>query len=182
MSQSIIVTLICTTALGVPIIKLIQLNKQIKKCWPSIKCTALGQLLQPIFGPSNVSMIENSENCMASAFSSMFDSNISATNSNVSTLSTITSSLTDSVNGIRTQIAALQQSLYDSLESIAQQIFNAYGRIAQLVLVITTIVNKVVAIFYRLLLLIQAIYATVGSTWNGPIGGSARYFAGLVGV
>ena len=64
MAQTGITALICSSALSVPIIKLYQLNQSIKKCWPEIKCTPIGLLIQPIFGPSNVTMSENAENSL----------------------------------------------------------------------------------------------------------------------
>jgi hypothetical protein len=180
MAQTTIAALVCTTALAIPIVKLYQLNQSIKDCWPSIKCTPIGLLIQPIFGPSNVSMIENAENCAASSFSSMFGTNISETNSNVSALTGITSSLATSINDIRSTISTMQQSLYTSLESIAIQILNAYSRIGNLVTIIVTIIKKVGDVFYKIILLLQVIFYTVGSVWNGPIGGAARYFGGML--
>lgn len=180
MAQTSITALICSSVLSVPIIKLYQLNQSIKKCWPEIKCTPIGLLIQPIFGPSNVTMSENAQNCAASSFSSMFSSNISGTNSNINSLTSITSTLSNSINDIRTKMTSIQQSLYSSIDSIAIQILNAYSRIANLVTVIITIIKKIGWIFGRIILLIQIIFYTVGSVWNGPIGGTARYFGGML--
>jgi hypothetical protein len=180
MAQTSIAALICSTALAVPIIKLYNLNQNIKECWPSIKCTPIGLLIQPIFGPSNISMSENAQNCAASSFSSMFGTNIAGTNSNITTLTNITSSLTTSIDGIRTKISAMQQSLYSTLNSVAMQILNAYSRIANLVAMVITITKKIGMIFYRVVSLIQIIFYTVGSVWNGPIGGAARYFGSML--
>lgn len=180
MAQSGITALICSSALSVPIIKLYQLNQSIKQCWPEIKCTPIGLLIQPIFGPSNVTMTENAENCAATSFTSMFTSNISGTTSNINSLTSITSSLSDSINDIRIKISSIQQSLYSSIDSIAIQILNAYSRIGNLVTVIITIVKKIGFIFARIITLIQIIFYTVGSVWNGPIGGSARYFGSML--
>lgn len=180
MAQTTIATLICSTALAIPIVKLYQLNNNIKECWPSIKCTPIGLLIQPIFGPSNVTMTENAENCAASAFSSMFGTNISETNSNISSLTGITSSLATSINDIRSMISTMQQSLYSSFETIAVQILDAYSRIGNLVTIIITIIKKVGNVLYEVIKLLQVIFYTVGSVWNGPIGGAARYFGGML--
>jgi len=180
MAQTGITALICSSALSVPIIKLYQLNQNIKKCWPEIKCTPIGLLIQPIFGPSNVTMSENAENCTASVFSSMFNANISGTTSNIDSLTNITTSLTDSINDIRIKIASIQQSLYSTIDSIAIQILNAYSRIGNLVTIIITIIKKIGFIFGKIITLIQIIYYTIGSVWNGPIGGSARYFGSML--
>lgn len=179
MSTQAIAGIICISAITAPVYKVICLNQKIKQCWPSIKCTPLGTLLYPIFGPSSVSVTENAETCLSGQFSSMFDSSISSTNSNVSLLTEITSSITDDVNSIRTQIQAMEQSAFDDLTSIASMIFDAYGRIAQLLVVVYGIVSRVAIVFKDLLNLILLAYYSLGSTWNGPIGGTARYFAGL---
>ena len=179
MSTQTIAGIICLSAITAPVYKVICLNQKIKKCWPSIKCTPLGTLLYPIFGPSSVSVTENAETCLSGQFSSMFNSSISSTNSNVSLLTEITSSITDDVNSIRTQIQAMEQSAFDDLTSIASMIFDAYGRIAQLLVVVYGIVSRVATVFKDLLNLILLAYYSLGSTWNGPIGGTARYFGSL---
>ena len=74
----------------------------------------------------------------------------------------------------------MQQSVYTSLEGVAIQILNAYSRIGNLVTIIVTIIKKVGDIFYKVILLLQVIFYTVGSVWNGPIGGAARYFGSML--
>jgi len=154
-------------------------KKKIKKCWPSIKCTPLGQILHPIFGPSGISSNENSQTCNAGMFSSMYSSSISSTNSNVSLLTEITSSISNDVNGIRTKIQSMEQSAYNDLNDIATKIFKAYGRISQLLVTVYGIVSKISNVFKDVLNLVLLSYYSLGSMWNGPIGGAARYFGSL---
>ena len=73
----------------------------------------------------------------------------------------------------------MEQSAYDDLKSIAQKIFDAYGRIAQLLVVVYGIVSRVAKVFNGLMNLALLSYYSLGSTWNGPIGATARYFGSL---
>jgi len=73
----------------------------------------------------------------------------------------------------------MEQSAYDDLTDIATKIFQAYGRIAQLLVTVYGIVAKVGKVFQDLLNLILLAYYSLGSMWNGPIGGTARYFGSL---
>lgn len=179
MATQSIVCILGLSAAAAPIYKVICLRNKIRKCWPSIKCTPIGQILHPIFGPSGISSSENSQTCNSGMFSSMLSSGISGTNSNVSLLTEITSSISSDVNNIRTKIQSIQQSAFNDLMDIATKIFQAYGRIAQLLVTIYGIVSRVAAVFRNLMQLILLAYYTLGSTWNGPIGGTARYFGSL---
>ena len=179
MATQSIACIIGLGAIAAPVYKVICLNNKIKACWPSIKCTPLGQILHPIFGPSGISSTENSQTCNTGMFSSMFSSSISSTNSNVSLLTEITSSISSDVNSIRTKIQSMEQSAYNDLMDIATKIFQAYGRIAQLLVTVYGIVAKVGKVFQDLLNLILLSYYSLGSMWNGPIGGTARYFGSL---
>ena len=177
MATQTIAGIICAIAIAAPIYKIICLNKKVKKNWTSIKCTPLGMLLYPIYGPSSVSAASNVETCLQGTFSSMFDSSISSTNNNVSLLTEITSSISNDVNSIRSKIQDMEQSAFDDLTNVAQKIFDAYGRIAQLLVVVYGIVSRVAKVFNNLMNLVLLTYYTMGSTWNGPIGGAARYFS-----
>ena len=179
MATQTIAGIICASAIAAPVYKIICLNKKVKKNWNSIKCTPLGMLLYPIYGPSSISAASNVETCLQGTFTSMFDSSISSTNNNVSLLTEITSSISNDVNSIRTKIQDMEQSAYDDLNSIAQKIFDAYGRIAQLLVVVYGIVARVAKVFNGLINLAALSYYSLGSTWNGPIGGAARYFGSL---
>lgn len=179
MATQSIVCILGLSAAAAPIYKAVCLKNKIKKCWPSIKCTPIGQILHPIFGPSSISSSENSQTCNSGMFSSMFSSSISGTNSNVSLLTEITSSISSDVNSIRTKIQSMEQSAFNDLMDIATKIFQAYGRIAQLLVTIYGIISKVAAVFKDLMQLILLAYYSLGSMWNGPIGGTARYFGSL---
>lgn len=179
MATQSIAGIICISAIMAPIYKVMCLQQKIKKCWPSIKCTPLGQILYPIFGPSSISSSQNSQTCNAGMFSAMFSSSISSTNTNVSLLTDITSSISNDINSVRTKIQSMEQSAYNDLTDIATKIFQAYGRIAQLLVTIYGIVAKISKIFKDLLDLVLLSYYSLGSIYNGPIGDTARYFASL---
>jgi len=175
-----IAAIICASSLALPIYKGYQLKNKIKKCWPAIKCTPLGQILHPIFGPSNVSITQNSQSCDSGKFSSMFSSSISEHSDNVSMLTSITESISNGLNDARKKIQSMEKSAFDDLSDIATKIFKAYGRIAQLLVVVYGIISKISTVFKDFLDLMRLTYYTLGSTWNGPIGGTARYFGGLL--
>ena len=179
MATSIVMGIACATAITIPIYKAYKLNKKIKKCWPQIKCTQVGQILHPIFGPKGISANENSQICDSGKFSSMFSSSISSTNNNISMLTDLTSNISDDVNKVRTKIQSMEKSAYSDLEDIATKIFKAYGRIAQLLVVVYGIIYKISKVFKDLLEIIRLSYYSFASAWNGPIGGTARYFANL---
>ena len=178
MLNKTIVTIVCFSTITFTGYKVFNTRNKIKKCWPSIKCTPLGQILHPFFGPKNISMRQNNRNCEASKFSSMFGSKISGINNNISGLTNATKKLSNGVNNARKKIQSMQKHIFQDLKNIARKIFDAYGRIAQLLVVIYGLVYKISVVFNNLLNLMKYSYYTLGSTWNGPIGGTARYFAG----
>jgi len=179
MATQSIAGIICISAIMAPIYKVICLKKKIKKCWPSIKCTPIGQILHPIFGPSGISSSQNSQTCNSGMFTAMFNSSISNTNTNVSLLTNITSSISNDINSVRTKIQSMEQNAYNDLTDIATKIFKAYGRIAQLLVTIYGIIAKISKIFKDVLNLVLLSYYSLGSMLNGPIGNTAKYFASL---
>ena len=174
-----IVGIICVSTIAFPIYKGYKLRQKMRKCWPAIRCTPLGQLLHPFVGPKNISIIENAESCETGKFSSMFSTSINEHAQNLSKLTSITESINDGLNYTRKKIQLMEKNAYKDVEDLASKIFRAYGRIAQILVVIFGLIKKISTVFKNFLDLAKMSYYTFGSVWNGPIGGTARYFGSL---
>ena len=112
----------------------------------------------------------------------MYNSNINVTNNNISALSCMTKRINNSINNVRKKIQSMEKNMFTELRSIANKIFRVYGRIAQLLVVVYGIVYRIARLFRTILNAIRHAYFTMGSVWNGPIGGTARYFGRYMGM
>ena len=176
----ILLTIICFSTITLTIYRIFLFNKKVKKCWNSIKCTTYGQIMYPIFGPKNGDFREHSRKCESAKYDAMYNSKTTGVENNVSLLTNASVKINNNLNNVRKKIQSMQKYLYNDLKNIARKIFDAYGRIAQLLVVLYGVIYKVSEVFNNLITLMRYAYFTLGSTWNGPIGGTARYFAGYM--
>lgn len=164
-------------ALFAPITKYMSLHKKIKKNWGSIKCTPLGTVIHPIMGPKNVSSKQNQTECDSGKFSSMLGPHLAPHLANISNLTNITGKITEDIQNVRKKIYSMEQSLLTTLLDSYNKIYSAYGRIAQIFVTILALVQKILNLMISVLGVAANAFYTLGSTWNGPIGGVGRYFA-----
>jgi hypothetical protein len=179
MIQNIIVSILCGIFTAIPIFKLFQVKNNIKKCWPMIKCTPVGQLLFPVFGPKNISATQNQHICDSSKFSAMFDAKIANVNNDVNILNNTVASINNDVNGVKTNIYNLQVKAINDLKKVARAFSKMYQRIGNLGIVIFSTIKNLLNIFKYLLQIGQVSYYTVKSIWDGPIGNIGKTFGGI---
>ena len=108
--QSLVCILISIFA-GLFTNKLFNINDLVKSNWYSFQCTTIGSWLYPFFGPSDVSLADNEAQCQSNKFDSMFSSSIEGTNSNVSSLTSMTNEINSTVNDIRDKISSVERSV-----------------------------------------------------------------------
>lgn len=174
----VITGIICTIIAALPFYKLYELNNNIKKCWSKIRCTAVGQLLHPFFGPKNISMNQNSMNCDNSKFSVMFNSKISNVNKNIDKLNKYTNNSIDFGNGISDIINNIKQIIINEIRNVGKAISDIIKKIGKLGENILEIVKKLVEILGNIMKIGVNIFYTISSLWNGPVGRSMQFFGG----
>lgn len=181
MIYTFIIGILCSIFTVFPIMKLYQLKDNIKKCWPSIKCTPLGQILFPFFGPSNITAAQNQQICDSTSFSSMFDAKIKNVTNGVNILNNAVSSINDDVNSVKDNIYNLQKKAIDDLKNVARAFLKMYQRITNLGRILFKTIIDIMTIFKYLLTSVQMTYYSVNSLWNGPVASTARFFGGIFG-
>ena len=182
MIQNIVVSILCGIFTAIPIYKLFQVKKNIKKCWPMIKCTPVGQLLFPIFGPKNITATQNQHICDSGKFSAMFDAKIKNVTSGVNILNNAVASINNDVNKVKTNIYNLQVKAINDLKHIARAFLKMYQKIGNLGIVIFQTIKNLLNIFKYLLQIGQVSYYSVKSIWDGPIGKTAKTFGGIASI
>ena len=165
------------TALFAPITKYFSIHAKIKKNWGAIKCTPLGTMLHPLIGPKNVSSTQNQTKCEGGKFASMLGPHMAPHLANIANISHITGKITGDIQNVRKKIFSMEQSVLHTLSDSYNKIYSAYGRIAQMFVTIISVVQKILHLLTALLCVASNAFYTLGSTWNGPIGGVGRYFA-----
>jgi hypothetical protein len=176
---NLIAGLICSIFAVLPIYKLFQLNGNVKKCWPSIKCSPVGQLLFPLFGPKGISAQDNQNICDSGKFSSMFNSKISNVNNSVSLLNKVVADIHSDVDKVKIKLYNVQVKAIEELKKVALAFNNTYKKIGDLSIVLFQTISNILQIFKHTLKLGQASYYSTKSMWDGPIGGIGRTFGGL---
>ena len=179
MIQNMVVGIICTIFTVLPIYKLFQVNRNIKRCWPKIKCTPVGQLLFPIFGPKSISSSQNQSICDSGKFSSMFGSKISNVNNSVSLLNGVVSGITNDIDKVKQKIYNIEVKAINDLKSIAKVFSQTYQKIGNLGILVFKTISNLLTIFQYVLKMAQSTYYSISSIWNGPIGGVAKTFGSL---
>lgn len=180
MIYNFIVGILCSIFTVLPIYKLFKIKENIKKCWPSIKCTPLGQLLFPFFGPKNISSSQNQQICDSSKFSTMFDAKIKNINNGVNVLNSAVASINNDINGVKNNIYNIRKTAINNLKNVSKTFLKTYQRINNLGIVVFKTVKDILNIFKYLLTTTQMAYYSIESIWSGPIGASARFFGGIL--
>jgi hypothetical protein len=179
MIYNLVIGLICSIFTLFPLYKLFQLKSNFKNCWSSIKCTQMGQMLFPLFGPKHVTSTQNKHICDSNKFSAMFNSKIKSVNNNVNVLNNAVSSINDDITGVKTNIYNIQVKAIQDLKNIAISFKKMYQRISNLGITIFQTLSQIMNIFKYMLTTIQMAYYSTKSLWDGPIRKTARFFGGI---
>ena len=161
---------------GLNIQKYFNISSLVQNNWSSIQCTTFGSWLYPFFGPKSVSLTDNQAHCDAGKFNDMFGIHMTPHVQNIDFLHGLTDGITSTLQEFRKKFANIEQAIFRDINNIWQRIWSVYIRIVQVFIVIFQIVEKLLNLFADAIKILADQYCMLGSIWNGPIGGAARYF------
>lgn len=179
MIQNFIIGILCTIITVFPIYKLFVVQKNIKKCWKKIKCTPIGQLLHPIFGPKGISSSENSKICDSGKFSAMYASKISSITSRISSLNDIVTDINGDIDIVKDKIYDIKLEAINQLKTISKIFLKTFLKINNLFIMLLRIINRLMKIFGYVIKLGNATRYSFQSMWNGPLGKMVKTFGSL---
>jgi hypothetical protein len=175
---NIIGSVLCIFFTVIPIYKFYTLKNNINKCWSKIKCTPIGQLLHPLFGPKEISMSQNAAICDNGKFNTMFESKIKKYNDNMSLLQNIILNIKGDIIEFRKNIEIIKNDTLNEFKKVGTQFSNVFIKIGNLFVILINAIKRILDIFKYVLQIGTSVYYSLMSIWNGPIFSLSRTFAG----
>lgn len=143
-----------------------------QRCLPHIMAAAF----IPGVAPKGVDASQNYHDCQYGMASGFFGALISPINSVIGTINNILQEFSKNIQDIRNAINQVRVNMENSIRSIAGKLYNLYRRVAWLFNRILSMIVGLVDIFGDLFGVLLYAFYTLGSIWNGTIGGAARFF------
>lgn len=173
----IFITIIILSTLFYGIYYVIENKKQIDQNWPQYKCRPYVFPFAGIFiGPNTTNPVDNFRDCSWLIFKSFFDVLISPFIQILTVIISILTNFTNDIQNIRKMVSYMRTSIRSIALDLYSKMKDAYYRLAY-------VYKSFMKIFASLFKSMQASYNTLlysyytmGSIWNGPIGGAARFF------
>ena len=175
---NIIGSFLCIFFTVIPIYKFYTLRQNINKCWSKIKCTPIGQILHPLFGPKNISMSQNAAICDNGKFNSMFSSKINKYDKNLSLMQNVIGNVKSDIIEFKKTVQEIKNDTLENFRKVGNQFSDVFIKIGNLFIHIINIVKKILDIFKYVIQAGTSTYYSIMSLWNGPIASTARFFAG----
>lgn len=152
--------------------------KVIKDDWANQRCKPHIMALSflPFFAPKGVDPTDNYNDCQYGMASGFFGALISPVNAVINTINDVLQEFNKNIQNIREMFNQIRVHFENSIRSIISKIYNLYVRIAWLFNRIISMVVEIVRIFGDLFGVLLYAFYTLGSIWNGTIGGAARFF------
>ena len=175
---NIVGSILCVIFTIIPIFKFIQLKNNINKCWSKIKCTPVGQLLHPVFGPKEISSSQNTAICDSGKFSTMFDSKIKKYTNKLSSFEAMIDLIEEDVDSFKGTINGVKEDVKKQFKDVSKQFSSVFVKIGNMFAHIMNIVKRILEIFKFVLQMGTSAYYSVSSMFNGAVFDLARTFAG----
>jgi len=155
-------------------ILLVENRQTIRDNWDNYRCNPLVMPFASYFGhnPS-----ENLEGCLSVSFKMFFDMLMAPFNGIMSMISGLLGNLVTQLNFIRNLTAPIREFVNFAVKSVFKKTENLMNVVMFTFLKMNDILKRVFANFRLMVYTLEATQMTLTSTWNGPIGKMARFWA-----
>ena len=158
--------------------RMIKKVTEIKNDWANQRCKPHIMALSflPFVAPKGVDATHNYHDCQYGMASGFFGALISPVNAVINTINDVLQEFNKNIQSIREMFNQIRVHFENSIRSIISKIYNLYVRIAWLFNRVISMIVEIVRIFGDLFGVLLYAFYTLGSVWNGTIGGAARFF------
>lgn len=148
--------------------------KTIRKNWPEYRCKPNIMPIAGLIGPKGTSTNKNFSECMSSILNETIDKKNQPQNLAIGGLTGIVSGITDDIQNMRKFFYNLRTSISETIRNIVTKLYNTYKRLAFLFKSFIRVFVRLLLVFKNLFNVLRYSFYTIGSIWNGPVGGAAR--------
>lgn len=152
-------------------------KKQINADWPDYKCKPYVFPFAGIFvGPSTTNPMDNFRDCSWLIFKSFFDVLIAPFIEILQKIVDILTNYQQDIQNVRNMFNYMRNSMSDIATDIYNKLYDAYYRIAYMYRAFTKVFYQIFETYVSAINTMLFGFFTLGSVWNGPIGGVTRFF------
>ena len=145
--------------------------------WEEYKCKPyIFPFAGILIGPPGIDPISNFSNCMWDMNKGFFSILIKPIEATIGKLTKTVTGLIDDVINIKRTIKALKQNVANMGKDTYKKLYENYARVANIVVVIKQYIMKIIGLIKSIFITLAFVFYTLGSVWNGPIGGLLRFF------
>ena len=145
--------------------------------WEEYKCKPyIFPFAGTFIGPPGIDPITNFSNCMWDMNKGFFSILIKPIEATIGTLTKTITGVIDDIINIKRTIKALKQNVANMGRDTYQKLYESYARVANIVVVIKQYIMKIINLIKSIFITLAFVFYTLGSVWNGPIGGLLRFF------
>jgi hypothetical protein len=145
--------------------------------WEEYKCKPyIFPFAGTFIGPPGIDPITNFSNCMWDMNKGFFSILIKPIEATVGKLTKTITGVIDDIINIKRTIKALKQNVANMGRDTYQKLYETYARVANIVVVIKQYIMKIINLIKSIFITLAFVFYTLGSVWNGPIGGVLRFF------
>ena len=152
-------------------------KNKINQNWPTYKCKPY---VLPFagwaIGPGSTNPTDNFMDCLWTLNKSFFDILISPFVKIIELILQILKGFGEDIQNSRKMIAYIRSSMEDIAKDVYQKLWDAYSRIAFLFKTIIKVFKKLFDVFEDVFEVLYYSICTLGSIWNGPLGGVISFF------
>jgi len=172
LSQILIYFIIFLSCLGYML--LVENRQKIRDDWEYYRCNPLVMPFASYFGHNTA---ENFEGCLSVSFKMFFDMLMAPFNGMMSMISGLLGNLVTQLNFIRNLTAPIREFVKSAAQTVFKKTENLMNVVMFTFLKMNDILKRVFANFRLMVYTLEATQMTLTSTWNGPIGKAARFWA-----
>ncbi len=148
--------------------------ENIKKNWPKYRCNPMVMPFASYVGPEGTNSSENFTYCIQNMQTNYMQYLLQPVNYNLNVIGSVTSSLTDSINGIRKFFDYLRTEIMNIVQNIFGVFLNIIIEFQRNIINIKDLFGKLVAILATFIYVLTGSINAMNSAWNGPPGKLVR--------
>lgn len=148
--------------------------ENIKKNWPKYRCNPMVMPFASYVGPEGTNSSENFTYCIQNMQTNYMQYLLQPVNYNLNVIGSVTSSLTESINGIRKFFDYLRTEIMNIVQNIFGVFLNIIIEFQRNIINIKDLFGKLVAILATFIYVLTGSINTMNSAWKGPPGQLVR--------
>lgn len=148
--------------------------ENVKKNWPKYRCNPMVMPFASYVGPEGTTSSENFSYCIQNMQTNYMQYLLQPLNYNLNVIGSVSSTLVDSINGIRKFFDYLRNEIMNIVQNIFGVFLNIIIEFQRNVINIKDLFSKLVAILATFIYLLNGSVMAMNSAWAGPPGKLVR--------